>query len=213
MMISNTLHTAALSGLEIAANKALQLDPATQTKLTELNDHVFLLHCSQPEFSIYLIPSHSEIRLCGIFTGNADTTLTGSASEFAKLATAADPASALINGELELHGDSQALISLQKIIKQLDLDWEAPLTDTLGDVVGHSISQGLRHSFSFGKQALQGLKRQVDEFIVEESELVPPRWQVDNFFNDVDQLTMRTERLQARLQTQLQKLKQRPQKA
>ena len=140
-----------------------------------------------------------------MFDGRADTTLTGSATEFAKLAAASDPASVLINGELELHGDSQALITLQKIVKQLDVDWEAPLANTFGDIVGHGLGQGLRQGFNFGKQALQGLRRQLDEFIVEESELVPPRWQVESFFNDIDQLAMRSERLEA----QLQKLKQR----
>ena len=207
MIISNTLHTAVLGGLELTANKALQLDPGTQKKLAELQDHIFLFHCSSPELSLYLIPGATEVRLCGMFAGEADTTLTGSAKEFGKLATATDPASALINGDVELHGDSQALITLQKIIKQLDIDWEAPLAHTFGDVVGHGLGQGLRHGFSFGKQALQGLKRQLDEYIVEESELLPPRWQVEHFFNDVDQLAMRTERLQAKLQ----KFKQRVQ--
>ncbi|WP_101758343.1 SCP2 domain-containing protein [Oceanicoccus sp. KOV_DT_Chl] len=208
MVISNTLHTAALGGLELAANKALQLDPSTQAKLSALKDHIFLLQCTAPKLNFYLIPGAGEVRICGMFDGKADTAITGSATEFAKLATAADPASALINGELELHGDSQALITLQKIIKQLDLDWEAPLANIFGDVVGHGLGQGLRQGFSFSKQALQGLKRQFDEFIVEESELVPARWQVDQFFNEVDQLSMRTERLQA----QLKKYKQRLQK-
>ncbi len=204
-MFSITLHTAAIAGLETAINKALQLDPSTLHKLQALQNHVFLLHCTSPELSLYLIPAGDEVRLCGMFDGNADTTLTGSAQEYAKLATASDPASALINGELALHGDSQALITLQKILKQLDIDWEVPLAKLLGDVVGHQLGRGLHQGFRFGLQALQGFKRQFDDYIVEESGLAPPRWQVDNFFNDVDQLSLRTGRLAA----QLQKLKQR----
>ncbi len=204
-VISNTLHTAGIAALETAINAALKLDPSTLNKLSELQDHVFLLHCSAPELSLYLIPGDGEIRLCGFFDGKADTALTGSFSEFTKLATAADPASALINGELELHGDSQALINLQKILKQLDIDWEAPLANIFGDVIGHQLGRNIRQGFRFGLQALQGIKRQLDEYIVEESDLVPPRWQVDHFLKDVDQLSIRTDRLNA----QIQKLKQR----
>ena len=203
-IVSNTLHTAAIAGLEAVINQALKLDLSTLQKIQQLQDHVFLLHCSAPEFELYLIPTDEEVRLCGVYEGKADTALTGSAREFAKLATASDPASALINGDLELHGDSQALISLQKILKQLDIDWEAPLVDLLGDVAGHQLSQGLRRGFHFGRQALQGIKRQFDDYIVEESGLVPPRWQVERLFDDIDQLTLRTERLTA----QLQKLQQ-----
>ncbi|ARN74198.1 ubiquinone biosynthesis accessory factor UbiJ [Oceanicoccus sagamiensis] len=204
-VVSTTLHTAAIGALEAAINAALKLDPSTLNKLAELQDHVFLLHCSSPELSLYLIPGNGDIRLCGFYDGTADTALTGSFNEFTKLATSADPASALINGELELHGDSQALISLQKILKQLDIDWEAPLASIFGDVIGHQLGRNIRQGFRFGLQALQGIKRQVDEYIVEESDLVPPRWQVDHFLNDIDQLAMRTDRLNA----QIQKLKQR----
>ncbi len=203
-VISTTLHTAAIGALEAAINAALKFDPSTLNKLAAMQDHVFLLHCSSPELSLYLIPGDGEVRLCGFYDGKADTTLTGSFTEFTKLATSADPASALINGELELHGDSQALITLQKILKQLDIDWEAPLANIFGDVVGHQLGRNLRQGFRFGLQALQGLKRQVDEYIVEESDWVPPRWQADKFLNEVDQLSIRTDRLNA----QIQKLKQ-----
>lgn len=198
-IFSPTLHTAAIAGLEAALNKALQLDPCTQKKLQELAGHVFLLHFSSPELSLYLVPAGGEVSLRGYYDGEADTTLTGSAREFAKLAAASDPANALINGDLELHGDSNALIKLQQIARDLDLDWEAPIVDLFGDLVGHQLGQGIRQGLRFGLSALRGFKRQLDEYIVEESDLAPPRWQVEDFYHQVDQLALRTERLEARL--------------
>jgi ubiquinone biosynthesis protein UbiJ len=208
LILSNTLHTAAIGGLETAINAALRLDQSTLKKLQTLERHVFHLRCTAPELDLFLIPGVDEVRLCGFYDGDADTTLSGSAQEFAKLVTSSDPASTLINGDLELHGDSQALINLQKILQQLDVDWEAPLSNIFGDVISHQMGKSIRQGFSFGLQALQGFKRHVDEYIVEESDLVPPRWQVEQFFTDIDQLAMRTERLQA----QFEKLKQRQSK-
>lgn len=200
MTISPTLHTAGLAGVELAINSALKLDPATQQKLSALSDHVFHLQLTLPELDFYLIPGNKEIRLCGIFDGNADTRLAGSASEFFQLATSSDPANTLINGKLELHGDSHALIELQKIGQQLDLDWEAPLASLFGDVAGHQLGRKLRKSFSFASQALKGLQRQITEYIKEESDVLPPRWEAERFYNEIDNIKCRTERLEAKLQ-------------
>ncbi len=208
-IISPTLHTAMLASLEKVINKTLKLDPATQNRLSALQHHVFLLHCTEPDISVYLIPGDGEVRLCGVFEGEADTKLTGSASEYSKLFAAEDPASALINGELELIGNSQALIELQKILTDLDIDWEAPLAQHFGDVIGHQMGQGIRAGFNFGRQAFKGLSRQFKEFITEESELVPPKPQTERFFREVDQLATRTERLEARLQKLRQSLQNR----
>ncbi|WP_339669251.1 SCP2 sterol-binding domain-containing protein [Dasania marina] len=198
-MISPTLHTAGLAGLEAAINQALTLDPATQAKLSQLHGHVFQLQLTSPELSFYCIPGDKELRLCGIYEGDADTKLSGSASEFFKLATASDPANALINGKLELHGDSNALITLQKIGQQLELDWEAPIVNVFGDVAGHMLANNLRKGFSFASQALKSFKRQSEEYIKEESDLLPPRWQVEQFYSEVENLQLRTERLAARI--------------
>jgi ubiquinone biosynthesis protein UbiJ len=200
LIISPTLHTAGIAGLETAINAALTLDPATSRKLATLNGHSFELHCAMPDVNFFLIPGESEVRLCGLLEGKADTTLTGSFDELLKLALSKDPANTLINGELELHGDSNALIELQKTIKGLDLDWEAPLSKLFGDVAAHEIGRGIRKGLKFARQGLQKLQRQGKEFLVEESELFPPRWQVDNFYRDIEQLSQRAERLEARLQ-------------
>ena len=195
---STTVHTAAIAALETTINGALQYDLSTRQRLAAFDDHIFLLHCTSPELMLYIIPGE-EVRLCGFYDGEADTILKGSASEFAKLATAKDPASALINGDVELHGDSNALIELQRIAQDLDVDWEAPIVELFGDVVGHNLSQGIRKGLSFGLQAAKSFKRQLDDYLMEESDLFPPRWQVEKFFNNVEQTALQTERLEARI--------------
>jgi ubiquinone biosynthesis protein UbiJ len=197
-LISPTLHTAAIAGLETAINAALQLDPGSQQRLLKLAGHSFHLCCSQPELDLYFFPGDT-VRLCGLYDGPVTTTLTGTAQEFLKLATAEDPANALINGDLELQGDSSALIELQKIGAQLDLDWEQPLVDFFGDVLGHSLSEGLRSAQQFGLQLFHNLKRQVDDYLFEEANITAADWQGEQFNRGVDELKQRTERLEAKL--------------
>ena len=198
--INPTLHTAATAGLEEALNRALQLAPQGQAELAQLDGCVFALHCSSPPLDIYLLPEVKRIRLMGIYDGPVTTSVRGEASDFAQLATAKDPAATLINGNLELVGDSAPLIELQKILAGLDMDWETPLVDTLGDVAGHQLAQMLRGAFSWGRQASGSLTRQLDEFIHEEARLTPPRLEIEDFFTDVQELGMRVERLEGRAQ-------------
>ncbi len=197
--VDPTLHTAALAAVEAVLNRALRLSPGGTEALAGLDGKVFALHCTAPQLDAYLQPTANGVRLMGAWQGDVTTSLRGPAAEFTALATADDPAAALINGGLELHGDSSSLIELQKIIAGLDPDWEAPLVDTLGDVAGHQLAEMLRGGFRWGRQAGQGLTRQLSDFIREEARLTPPRLELEDFYRDVQDLNLRVERLGSRI--------------
>lgn len=211
--INPTVHTAALAALETAVNRALQLAPGSVTALEPLNGSVFALHCTAPVIDIYLQPLGQTMRLMGIYDGPITTSIRGVASDFTELATSTDPAATLINGQLELSGDSAPLIELQRALSHLDVDWEAPLVDTLGDVAGHQLAGMLRSAFSWGKQASAGLGRQLEEFIHEEARLCPPRLELEDFYRDVQELGMRVERLESRTARLRRKLRDRAEQA
>jgi ubiquinone biosynthesis protein UbiJ len=204
--IDPTLHTAALAALEAALNRALDLSPQTKAKLAPFEDSVFALHCTAPTLDIYLHPGAHGIRLAGVHQGPVTTSIRGEAADFTELARSSDPTATLINGGLELEGDSGPLIELQHVLASLDMDWEAPLVATLGDVAGHQLAQLLRHAFSWGQQASTGLTRQLEEFIQEEARFSPPRLEVEDFYRDVQELNLRVDRLQSRTERLRQRL-------
>jgi ubiquinone biosynthesis protein UbiJ len=192
------LHTAAIAGLELAVNRALQLDRVAARRLGELEGQVFRLQCTQPAVDFFLLPEPGRVRLVGFHDGDVTTAIKGTARDFAELATASDPAAALINGNIELEGDSGPLMDLQRNLSRLELDWEAPLVEALGDVVGHQLAEALRGLFGWGRQAGQSVLRQLEEFIHEEARLSPSREEVEDFYDDLEHLNQRVERLFAR---------------
>lgn len=206
--IDPALQTAALAALEKALNSALDLAPGGRAKLAALEGRVFALHCTAPPLDVYLLPERERLRLMGVYEGPVTTSVRGVASDFAELATAADPAAALINGRLALHGDSAPLIELQKILAGLEVDWEAPLVRALGDVAGHQLAQTLRAAFSWGRQATDSLNRQLDEFIHEEARLSPPRLELEDFYREVQELGLRVDRLESRTRRLRKRLQQ-----
>ena len=196
--INPTLQTGLLAALEAALNRALELAPASAARLAALEGRVLALHCTAPPVDVYVEPGAGGLRLMGVYEESPSTSVRGSAADFMELASADDPAATLINGGLEIGGDSAPLLELQRIVSELDMDWEAPLVDALGDVAGHQLAQLLRAAFAFGKQAGNGLMRQLSEYILEEGRLSPPKLEQEDFFREVRELELRVERLQSR---------------
>ncbi|NQX88748.1 MAG: SCP2 sterol-binding domain-containing protein [Halioglobus sp.] len=201
-----TLHTAALAALEVATNRALTLSPGGPQILAPFDDHVFAFHCTAPTLDCYLLPSHEGLRLTGVYDGQITTSLTGTASDFIDLAQAEDTAATLVNGGLSMEGNSAPLIELQRVLSALEVDWEAPLVDTLGDVAGHQIAQLLRQAFSWSQLAASSLVRQLGEFVHEEARLSPPRLEIEDFYRDIHELGLRVDRLESRTQRLRQRL-------
>lgn len=196
-----TLHTAGLAAAETAANAALRLSVHSVEALKPLAGRVLALECTRPAITLYV---HSEadgqLRLRGVHEGPVATRVTGTAQDFASLAQADDPAAALINGNIQLEGNSSALIDMQRVFSDLDIDWEAPLVSGLGDVAGHQLANMLKSAFHWSQQSRERLRRQLEEFALEEAKIAPPRLALEHFYDDVEQLSERSERLEQRVE-------------
>lgn len=194
------LVTAVLAAVENGLNRALELAPETRAQLEPFADDVFALHCTAPPLDVYLRPGGQGLQLMAVYDGPVTTSVRGVASDFAELAMAKDPAATLINGQLELDGDSAPLLELRSILAGLDMDWEAPLVSAMGDVAGHQFAQMLRATYGWGRQATASLTRQLDEFIHEEARITPPRLELEDFYRDVQALGLQVERLASRVE-------------
>ena len=192
------LIAAAFVALEVALQKALQYDSATRTQLTNLTDQVFAFDCNEPVFRIYFFPETLSFRQ--VYEGDVTAKLSGSGKAFLALARASDAAAELINNpDLRLTGDSRALVKLQEILAQIDIDWEAPLVTIFGDVIGHQLAETLRAIHKQVRYSAKSLHRQIGEFLREESGWLPAREEVDDFLRGVDEVSMRVDRAGATL--------------
>ena len=189
----------ALGALEALVNRTLELDPAAREQLSKLSGKRFRIECTQPAISLIVAVEKQSIRLSDDDGSPCDSGVKGKFTEFSRVATAKDPAAELINGNVQVSGDTGPMLQLRSILMSLDIDWEAPLARIFGDVVGHQLGKGLRAGLSFARDGLKRLHRQANEFLVEESELVPHPRQAEDFYQQVEQVAQRTERLEARL--------------
>lgn len=194
---ASTLNVAALAALERAINAALGMDDATREQVNALAGKVFCIDCSVPALRAYIAPEADCVRLYSHYEGAVSCTVSGAGSDFVALAGAADKASALVNGNLRISGDSAPLLALEKALGTLDLDWEQRLALVVGDVAAHQLGRAARGSARWGRRAHGSLARHVEEFIHEEARLAPPRLEVEDFFADLRATAQRGERLEA----------------
>lgn len=202
----NMLRITALAALERVINVGLHYDPGTAHALASLHGHVFAIESTDPSFTLYLhvdVP----ITLTERYEGDVTTRIVGTLQDFVRLAVAEDPASALINSDISVHGKSGPLIELQKILKHLDIDWEEPIADVLGEVPAHQIGIGLRKTAKWAKTLPPMLQQRLEKHLFDEAKLLPRREDVDAWVKDVAKLNISIERLRARI-TQLQQRQQ-----
>ena len=214
--------TAALI-LEKAINQALKYDPASRKKLSRFAGKIIQIsflssNTNQSrfsflsEFSLFISARQNEdennnaIEIHTFYEGKPDATLSGSLQDFAQLA--AQSTHFFSNTGIHVSGNSGLLSEFQDFIKELDIDWEAPITQIFGNIVGHGIAQTLRSTFSFANQQRQSFERYAADFLSEELQLIPHKLELENFYSDVDDLRMHASRLEAKIQLLQKKLAQ-----
>lgn len=192
-----TIKAGVLLAMERAINTSLALDPATQKALQTLDGLVLHIVCTLPSHSVYVLFVDQHVELWSLFEGAADTTLSGSASAFFSLWRLRHKTTALSESHVVLTGDSALLQRLQEIAAKLDIDWEALLAERTGDVVAHQLGRAVRHAGVWFSGARREAERLAREFLQFESDTVPSRHEVAGFCREVDDLQLRTDRLQA----------------
>ena len=197
---------AALAGAEQALNQAIALAPYSHQELDAVSGTLLGIEITTLDLTVYIeMVTDTEVRLMAHCERDTDAFLRGTLEDFAALATSDEPTATLINSGIELEGSSASLITLQQVIARMEIDWEAPLVELLGDVVGHQIAEGLRRFFRWGEGARTSLKRQVSEYLLEEGRLTPPKAELEHFYDAVQSVAMRVERAQSQVEKLLAK--------
>ena len=187
-----------LAAAEGAINRALKYAPKTQADLAKLTGQSIKIVIHQPEFALTCLLGYP-IKLQSIAECKPNASIEGSMSDYLTIVSSDDPAIALINGDLTIGGDSRLLQQLQRLLGELDIDWEAPIAEVTGDVVGHQIGRSLRGILAWGRTSRASIERQLKEFIIEEARLSPSEAELCDFYDDIRRLQQTIDRVDAKI--------------
>ncbi|MFV8780804.1 ubiquinone biosynthesis accessory factor UbiJ [Microbulbifer sp. SA54] len=183
--------------LETAINTALRYDPGTLARLQKLAGKVLAVDLTAPKMTLFLLIEDDGIEVHSRWNGEVTTELQGSALAFLQLLKNRDATPAKLG--VAVRGSSAFLAELQSILRDLDVDWEEPLAQALGDVPAHQIGRGLRTAAGWLREALGKAPGAAAEAVSEEWRVTPPQAQFEAFADDVAAFTQGVDRLEARI--------------
>jgi ubiquinone biosynthesis protein UbiJ len=96
-------------------------------------------------------------------------------------------------------GDAEVAQAFRDLLVALRPDVEEELSRYLGDAMAHTLARGARSTLDFAARSFDTLRRNVAEYLTEESRDVPTRDEVDAYIAEVDRLRSATDRLAARI--------------
>ncbi|HJU06886.1 MAG TPA: SCP2 sterol-binding domain-containing protein [Rhodanobacteraceae bacterium] len=188
--------------LERAFNRALKLDPDTQAALAKLDGRRIGVHLRGPEIAFDIAVREGALRVQppqGEESQQGKTDLRVSATAASLLAMALSRNGETPPGKVEMAGDAELARRMEKLARDFAPDFEAAFADVFGEVVGVAIARALREASQWLRQNAQHAVQDSADWLRDESRLVVPRGELDDFLDGVDNLRERAERLNARV--------------
>jgi ubiquinone biosynthesis protein UbiJ len=186
----------ALIALQKATHQALSLDVALPVKLASLHGRVLKMVIKPLDVSFFIQFTREGLIFLEEYSGLVDTTIHSSPLGFIRLSILpASKVRSLFNEAIEMTGDVTFGQQVKEFFDELDLDWEGHLAQFTGDAIAHQLGHWMRQGQKLTRRLGDTMQQNVTEYLQEECRLFPSREEVNDFFNDVDELSMHVERL------------------
>lgn len=128
----------------------------------------------------------------------ADVTVRGTAPQLFKLLT--DSGRPLADREIRVEGDAELLLDLQRALDEIDVRWQDYLGPILGDILTGGLGSAVTDARDLARDAGGNIKRNLENFVQYEAGVMPTPEEMGLFTARVDELRLRLDRLQARIE-------------
>ena len=193
------LPVAFLASIETSLNAWLALDGETLDKFSDMQGKIICLHIRGLDLNLYFLPDQKNIAVMGNYEGEPDTTITGSPMALIRLGISKNSGKTLSDSDASIEGDTHLGADFSHILGEVDIDWEELLSKHVGDVVAHHAGQVTSSSLEWLHESLEAMKLNTSEYLSEEAKLTPAEAEINYYLDQVDDLRMSVDRLEARI--------------
>jgi len=184
--------------LEKIINKALSLNINDNTELNGLNNKCLTLNLAELNFPLSFIVYQQQI-LVNSLAENSDCTITTSLKTLKDLQKNQQLTELIKQDKLDINGDIKLAQQFANIAQNLSIDWQSELAKHMGDIATYKlgrVAKTLANKFDFFKNQVQA---DSSEYIVHEQKLVVTKHQLNDFYQQVTQVSVKTDTLMQRL--------------
>ncbi|WP_168013922.1 ubiquinone biosynthesis accessory factor UbiJ [Halomonas salinarum] len=191
-----------LAGFERTLNALLDRDPAAPARLAALDGSRLLVRLERPAYALLVSFDAHSLSLCrgeGLADEDVDVIVEADSEALGELIGGESAERLMFRGRLAVRGRAQVLEQARDLLLDLDFDWEGELAHWLGDMPAHSLAEGLRRLARWGLRTRQELTADIGEYVFEEARLLPGRQQLDVMRDQLTELEIASDRIEARL--------------
>ena len=189
-----------LASVESGVNRILRLDSTALARMRPLTGKVIAVECASPALHLFILPSDEGLLLAAQWAADADCTLRAPASSLLHLALSKDKTTVLHGPQVDLEGDSHVLMELAAILQDLELDWEFELSRWIGPVATTLIAGHVRSRANWYQHGFASLNQNLAEYLSEEARTLVGEREAQARFDELDQLKLDLDRLEARVE-------------
>ncbi|HDY7511022.1 TPA: SCP2 domain-containing protein [Vibrio vulnificus] len=190
--------------IETSLNVLVKDNPDLEKRLLRLKGQVIQVHLQELNKTLTFIFSQ-QIDVLANYEGQPDCYLSLKLAVLPELREQANITKLIKQDKLILEGDIQLAQKFAQLITDAKPDVEEWVSRVTGDVVAHSLAQGVKNVGSFVGRQAKKQQHHLAQVITEEWRLAPGPLEVAYFCDQVDEIKSELARLEARLQKLLEK--------
>jgi len=201
--MSPIIHTIIEKYLPQAINSYLALDPESAQRLGALNGKIVTIEFSSQSAgnSIQLHFTQTTILLRINHFSKPDIIIKSTPLSFLTMALMRKNRKQFFsNNTIIIEGDVALGQQVIALFDELEIDWEEYLSHGLGDIGSHQLVRFTKKIRRIGTRVSSTLAENINDYVHEETYLFPPNEALCDFYHDVDDLRMDTDRLEARIE-------------
>lgn len=187
------------AALEFAINRAVALDASTREKIAKLDGRRIGVELKPLDVALAITVDRDQLRVGPHWERDRDLNLRASPASLFAFAMRRGDESVLPPGKVDISGDAELARQFEKIMRDFRPDFEEAFAQTFGDVLGVPIAKIVGSAFQWTRDSANSFALDAVEFVRDESRDAVAAAEAESFYDDVDDLRERADRLDARI--------------
>ncbi len=196
----NHLQNTALGLVEIGSNQLLRMDGDVLAHCEKITGCCIAIHLKDIDKTLYCQPGSWGINL-SLEKPNKeiDATISGRVMALVNLSLQQEKIATSIKERVEITGNAQVAQQFQKILSELDIDWEEQIAQITGDVLAVKITRTANSVHNWFKNSLESFVLNSRDYVQHEVSMTPTEYEFKDFKQNVTTIRDDVERLEAKL--------------